>query len=240
MTAGDPGALRPRPITFRRSRADRLGILLIALLLLAMCFLPLLAALQVLADSPPFALFLGAIGLVMVALTLLVLTEVRARWITRIVLDGNEVTLRLPARRGYVRRAAVDRRLPLTGIRGVETRGEAFRAAGSTVLQQSFALRLDDGEYLELGGDRAWMAPLFGEAALAIAERAELPLVDRGMVDGRPGFLMLWGQSVPPWDAPALAPAEAERRISQVRRAWQLLTVVLLVLVLLRLLAAFL
>ena len=43
-------------------------------------------------------------------------------------------------------------------------------------------------------------------SGLAIGGAASVPIHDRGAVDGRPGFLLVWGASQPEWNTPSLTP----------------------------------
>jgi hypothetical protein len=232
------------PIELRRPAADRYGILLIAGVVGFGALMLAVAGLALAADPATqgggAAVFLLVMAGFLGALLLVLGNEALARWRTRIRFDGDALQLYLPRRRSYVPAPTVDGRLPLSEIEAVETRTEAFRSAGNTVLQQAYALRLADGSRLLLGADRRWMAPFYGQAAATLAERTGTPIVDLGTVDGQAGKLMLRGQQVPSWEAESLPPALAETRVRQESRAWQILTIVLFVLVLIRLLLLYL
>jgi hypothetical protein len=45
---------------------------------------------------------------------------------------------------------------------------------------------------------------MVSKIAAAIVARAHVPLRDLGMVEGRGGFLSVWGTSAPDWAAPSL------------------------------------
>jgi len=226
------------PVELRRSAGDRYGILAI-LALMGLVFAALaLLGLAIAAESPGLAVFLLAMAAFIGAMTALVANEARVRWGTRITIDGDSVRLKLPGRRSLVPQAPLDREVPLAAIQAVDTRLEAFRAAGNTVLQRAYALALDDGSRIVLGGDRRMVSPFYTQAAEVLAARAGAPVRDLGTVDGTPGLLMFWGQTVPGWDAEPLAPAQAETRVRQERRAWQLVSIVVFVFLLVRLLVA--
>ena len=216
------------PLVLRRSAGDRYGIAIMAALVLG-AFAALAAATTMTSPRlPGFGVFLGLMALLLGAVAALVVREAMLRWRTRIVLRDDAVALSLPGLRGYVRAAPVERELPYAAIAAVETRLEAFRALGNTVAQRAYSLVLADGSRVGLGADRRMAAPFFAMAAEAIAARAGVPIRDLGAVDGRAGVSMLWGQTVPGWDAPPLSPGAAGRRVGQERRAWQLLWLVLL------------
>ncbi|MEO8084548.1 MAG: hypothetical protein ABI780_12055, partial [Ardenticatenales bacterium] len=214
--------LAPPTVTLRRSAGDRWAIVVMAALLVVPALGLVVGTVAVARTSAGLAIFLGATAAFVSGLAYVVVNEARVRWTTRIALEPDGLHLTLPARRGYVRQAPVRAVVPWPSVAGVETRSEAFRAIGTTVLQQAYALRLADGGRIVLGADRRMVDPFFAGAAEAIAARARTTLVDRGMVDGDPGFLMIRGQAVPEWDASPLAPAAAATRTRQERRAWQL------------------
>jgi hypothetical protein len=185
-------------VELRRSAGDRYAILVMEAVILLGAVALLGGALAVAGRSPGAASFLLLMGVFVAGLAALVGQEALVRWRTRITLVGDRLRLRLPGRRGYVAQAPLDRELPLSAIEGVDTRLEAFRSAGTTTLQRSYSLALRDGSRIVLGGDRRLLDPFYAGVAETVAVRAGVPLRDLGTVDGEPGFLMLWGQSVPP------------------------------------------
>lgn len=209
-------------VVLRRSAGDRWSIVVMAAVLAVPVVGCVAGAVVVAPASIGLAVFLAAMAAFAGALAYLVIDEARVRWTTRLRLGRDGLGLELPARRGYVRLVPVDEVVPWVRIEGVESRAEAFRAIGTTVVQRAYALRLADGGRIVLGADRRMVDPFFARAAEAIADHTELPVVDRGMVDGEPGFLMIRGQTVPGWDAAALEPSAAAKRVRQERRAWQL------------------
>jgi len=217
-----PADPSPATVVLRRSAGDRWAIAVMAAILVVPAAGLVVGAVVVTRSSTGLAVFLAVMAVFCSGLFALVVDEARVRWTTRLSLGPDGLRLSLPGRRGYVRHAPVHSVVPLGSVAGVETRAEAFRSIGTTVLQQAYALRLADGSHIDLGADRRMVEPFFAAAAEAIAARAGVSVVNRGMIDGNPGFLMIRGQSVPEWDAAALAPAAADTRTRQERRAWQL------------------
>jgi hypothetical protein len=220
-------------VDLHRTLGDRLSILFIAALMVGASGVMAVGAVATVTHSLGLFLFMVLIAVMNAGLTWIVIREAIMRWSTHIVLHDRSVRLRLPARRGYVATAPVDLELPLSAIKAVESRDEAFRSVGNTVIQQSYVLVKDDGQSLFLGADRPWVTPFFGGAAAAIAARAGLAIRDKGTVRGEPGFILLWGQTVPAWDAPPLPPADSDRLAYQSSRAlywvWVIVSISLLI-----------
>lgn len=211
----------------RRGQGDVVMMWVMAGLLGFATLMVSIAGLALVNDGEGAAVLLIAIALFMGAMTWLVCDEALSRAGTRVALDGaGGLHLKLPGRRSYVGQAPVSAVLPLATVRGIETRLEAFRALGNTVIQRAYVLILADGGRLALGADRRMMAPFFGEAAAAIAQRTNLPIADRGAVDGAPGFAMIWGASVPDWQAPSLPQAASEKRVRDEQTAWRVVAIV--------------
>jgi hypothetical protein len=229
----------PSPdLVLRRSAGDRVGILAMAAIIAAGAIVPVIAAAVIAetsAGAAVFFLFVAAcLGLVLVPVWI----EALGRHRTLVHVKDGEVRLRMPARRGFVPLPPIDTSIPMSDLRAIETRVESFASAGTTVLQRSYALVLSSGRRVVLGGDRRMIDPYWGTVAGALAAAASIPITDLGTVDGAPGFLMLWGQTVPDWDAKPLAPEAAASRVAQERRGWRLVWAVLGLLFLARLIAA--
>ncbi|NJM34253.1 MAG: hypothetical protein HC850_05535 [Rhodomicrobium sp.] len=101
-------------------------------------------------------------------------------------------------------------------LAAVETRGEVYRYLVMPVIVQSACLVHKDGKRLTLGyvRDKAedpWMP--FPEIAAKVADRAGVPVVDKGIVEGNKGLRALV-QDEPGWDAAPLA----QERLEQLRR----------------------
>lgn len=169
-----------------------------------------------------------------------VLREALAQTQTRIAIQDGAVHLRLPARRGFAELAPVSETVPRAAISAIQARTEAFRSGGATT-QAAFALVLEDGRRIVLGADRPTLAPLFRQAAEAIAAETRLPIRDLGVVDGDGGFLLLGGVRVPDWESAALPGEIGAKRVADAARVWRwtiaIVGVSLVVSVALRLLA---
>lgn len=158
-----------------------------------------------------------------IALGLLILSEAAAAVRLRITLDVTDLHLELPPRRGHVQLPAVSELIPLARIRGVETRQEVFSQFGIVALQRAYRLLLKDGTAVELGADRQFKQPLFGQAAAAIAQRVGTGIRERGMVQGKPGVLAAWKTSVPDWSSPSLPDTLAGELIARSARTFGIL-----------------
>ncbi len=75
----------------------------------------------------------------------------------------------------------------------------------------------------------------YERVAIALSARLKMPIKDYGVVDGDPGTMLLWGETVPDWDAVPLPPDVAEKRLRDAANAertiWIAVAVVLLALV---------
>jgi hypothetical protein len=200
-----------------------------ALLWICAAFLGLLAmggaiaAAAALVAAPWFAAILAPLAVLIIALALRVVEEARAAGRVRIEIGPVDLRLILPRRRGHVRLDAVDETLPLASIVRIETRAECFGQIGVAAIQTAARLTLKDGRTLVLGADRDYRRPLFIPAAEAIAVGSGAPLSHLGMVDGAPGFLVLYGPAVPDWSAPALPAEEMGRREAARARAFRII-----------------
>ena len=131
-------------------------------------------------------------------LTAYVWRDFRGKWGLRVVLDRDAVTLCLPAGRSLIHHAAAQRRtIPYADIAAVETRLEGYRSLCMANIQRAYALRQKTGEWLFLFEDRALATSIetsfFADLAAELSVRAGVPLRDLGMVEGRGGFLVIWG-----------------------------------------------
>lgn len=224
------------PVTLRRSAGDRYSILLLGGFLVLITALMLVSAIAILSTMPGTGVFILVVTAALMALLVPMWTETQVRWRTRIEIGDRDVHFGLPARRGYIRQAPFDAVVPLTDIVGLEMRVEAFRALGNTVLQRAFSMRLRNGTRIVLGGDRRVVSNFFEKAAGVLAERTATTVRDLGTVDGNPGFLMMWGQTVPSWDAAPMSPEKADLRARQESAAWRLVGIVFGAMMLVRLL----
>ena len=150
----------------------------------------------------PLAGFMGA-------LTGYVGRDLRGVWGLHVVLGGDSLELDLPAGRSLIHRPPVQRLIvPYVDIAAVETRLEAYSTLGMEIVQRAYALRRKSEELIFLFEDRALATGLesadFQQLAADIASRAGVPLHDLGMVEGKAGFLAVWGAQAPDWSAPSL------------------------------------
>lgn len=214
-------------------RRDQVGVWLAVIMCALVVVMFLGVGLALNAEGNSTGLVLMAFALPMIWLTLYVYREAAARSFARIRFDQETLHLRLPARRSFVHDAKRDTSLPLSSIAAIEHRLESFRGSAGLVLQHAYSILLKDGGRILLGADRAMLAPFYAEAADAIAAKAGLTIRELGVVEANAGFLLLGGQSAPPWDSAPLPAPEAERRMRNAGIAWRvlglLITAVLLI-----------
>lgn len=194
--------------------------------------LPLLfgfCGLLILGDGEPLGALMLLFALPFAWLSYFCFREAAARQAVLVRIEGQGVKLLLPAQRSYAPPEKVDELIGLSAIKAIETRVEAFRGAGNTITQQSYAIVLNNGRRIVLGGDRRMLAPYFCDVAEALAQATGKPVADLGVVDANAGFLMFAGQSVPPWDAAPLPQALGEKRVRDERAAWRIASIVLAV-----------
>lgn len=222
---------------FRTKPAERFTLLACGIMV---CVLALFVGALLIAmahEGVSWMLFWSVILAVHALLAALILSEwVAAR---HLLIDVREkaVALRLPRLRGHVKHAAVAETIPYSAIARIETRAEAFRQLGIVAVQRAYRLVLKDGQTIELGADRQLKEDLFGPAAEAIAERADVEIDDRGMVDGAAGVLAAWGTAVPGWSAPSLGDAEIATRLARASRVWTIVGASLTLVMIARLIA---
>lgn len=227
-----PSVISFHPSTGRRATLTALFILILALVLFVCA-----AAIAMIPEAPVPGIVLGLLALLMVPLALLIFVEMTAAFSLRIDVGADAVDLKLPARRGHVRQGRVERNVPFANIAGIETRAEAFSQIGAVAVQQSYRIILRNGDTIDLGADRQFQETIFGDAAQLIAERMNLAIRDRGMVDGAPGLLAAVGTSVPAWSAPPLPDETAGARRTAAANAIKILNVSLLLVLVARLIA---
>lgn len=204
-------------------RRDQIGVWLavgVCALVVAM-FLGVGFALN--AEGNSTGLVLMAFALPMLWLALYVYREAAARSFARIRVDPQSLHLRLPGRRSFVHEAKLETSLPLSSIAAIEHRLETFRGSAGLVLQNAYSLALKDGRRILLGADRPMLQAFYAEAANAIAAEAGLTIRELGVVEAKAGFLLLAGQSAPPWDSAPLPAPEAEKRLRNAGIAWRVL-----------------
>lgn len=213
----------PPPLRFTPALSGRIGVSLAAVAISALTIAMFTLIAPALRESLPLAIVLGAVGFVMASLSALVAKEAVARWRLRAGIYAGRLTASLPRRRGFI---AFDREgldTPLADIARIDTRLEHFESLGVSTSQRAYRLALRDGRGIELGGDREMMPAFFGPLVEAIVARTGAPVVDHGVVDGDAGFMLVAGQSAPPWDTPALSASEAALRARKRARTAPLL-----------------
>jgi hypothetical protein len=160
--------------------------------------------------------FIAALAIFMAALTGYVLRDFRGKWGLRVEFLPDRMVLDLPAGRSLIHRPVAQHlTIPYRDIDAVETRLEAYPSLGMENMQRSYVLSRKQGDPIFLFEDRALGTPLetpmVSEIANTIVARAHVPLRDLGMVEGRGGFLSVWGTHAPDWAAPSLPLAQQLR-----------------------------
>lgn len=202
-------AVRQRPQVFRLPLAPRLLSLFGLLMLAATSLFMIGAAVYVVPQNWVLALFFAADGCFLAALDGYVFRNLSGQWGLRVVLDADAVTLDLPSGRSLIHRPPSQHlSVPYADIAAVETRLEAYPSFGMEMMQRAYVLRRKSGELIFLFEDRAlatgMRSAFFPKIAEALAARAGVALRDLGMVEGRGGFLGVWGAHVVDWSAPSL------------------------------------
>jgi hypothetical protein len=155
------------------------------------------------------AFVVAACGILVAALTGYVGRDLRGRWGLRVVLEPDALVLHLPGGRSLIHRPPSQHlTIPYADVAAIETRYEAYRTLGMAMMQRAYVLRRKHGELVFLFEERALATPyasaFFSAPAADIAARANVPLRDLGMVEGKGGVLGVWGTHAPDWAAPAL------------------------------------
>jgi hypothetical protein len=151
----------------------------------------------------------AALATFMAGLTGYVLRDLRGKWGLRVELLPDGVVLDLPAGRSLIHRPVAQHlTIPYSDIDAVETRLEAYPSLGMEMMQRAYVLSRKQGDRIFLFEDRALgtllEAPMVAKIAVAIVTHAHVPFRDLGMVEGRGGFLSVWGTHAPDWAAPSL------------------------------------
>jgi hypothetical protein len=119
--------------------------------------------------------------------------------------------------------------IPYADIASVETRGEVYRYFVLPVIVESCCLVRKDGKRITLGyvHENAEDPSMpFPAIAARMAERAGVPLVRRGAVEGNRGLRALV-QEEPDWDAPELSAERLEALRRSERSRWKYVAIVL-------------
>lgn len=209
-------------VELKRGGGDQFFIWLMAVMFGLVCALFAFVAATLLGDGEDMGWILIVLALFMGGLAFIVYREAQARSFTRIAINWQTLELRLPAARGYVPQEKIETAIPLASIKAIESRAESYRQIGTTALQFAYSLVLEDGRRIFLGADRRFLTPYFQNAAGVISNNIKQPIRDLGLVDGNPGFLLVFGQSAPPWDATPVPPAAMQERFKQEASGWRI------------------
>jgi hypothetical protein len=175
------------------------------------------AALLLFVQHSALGFFVAVVGCFCAGLAHYVWRDFRGKWGLRVVLGPEAVALDLPAGRSLIHRVPAQRlTIPYADIAAIETRLEAYRSLGMANMQRAYALRRRSGEWVFLFEDRAlataYETSFFADIAGKLAARAGVVVHDLGMVEGRGGFLAVWGAQAQDWAAPSL-PADRQARL---------------------------
>jgi hypothetical protein len=164
----------------------------------------------------------GTIGcaiffLAMAALARLVWRDMLGKRSASIRLGTHGITLHLRAGRSLIHPTpSCDETVVWRDVKAIETRLEAYGAQGGTNMQRAYRLTRRDAAPIFLFEERALGSTLESASmhamATELAQRAELPLTDLGMVRGRGGLLGAWFTAPAPWDAASLTEPEQSRQ----------------------------
>lgn len=158
----------------------------------------------------------AATAIFMACLTGYVLRDLRGKWGLRVELQQDRMVLDLPAGRSLIHRPVAQHlTIPYNEVDAVETRLEAYPSLGMEIMQRAYVLCRKQGDRVFLFEDRAlgtaFEIAMVSKIAAAIVARARVPLRDLGMVEGRGGFLSVWGTHASDWAAPSLPLAQQLR-----------------------------
>ncbi len=125
----------------------------------------------------------------------------------------------------------MEARVPYKDLAAVETRLEVYRYFVIPVIVKSSCLVRKDGERLTLGyvqetPQDPWIP--FHTIAEQIAERAGVPVINKGVVECTPGLRALI-QDEPGWDAPEIAPDRLQKIRKMERIGWTVLIALLVI-----------
>jgi hypothetical protein len=236
MPAGDAAPARP---VFRVPIGPRLFTLLAVLLVGGVTLFMAAAAvyLLVLRQWGLAALTL-VLAAVMAGLTDYLVRDLRGKWGLRVAMEADVLVLDLPVGRSLIHRPAAQHlKIPYADIEAIETRLEAYATFGMAMLQRAYVLHRKDGQLIFLFEDRAietrFASSTFAKLAAEIAARADVPLRDHSMAEGRGGLLAVWGARAPDWAAPDMPVARQirMRRRAAITGTFAIVVVVLAVLV---------
>ena len=206
---GATGAPGCHPRTFRTP----LGVRVFSLI--GIGILGLITAFMIVAAGFAFkmqwalGLFMAAIAGFIGALTGYVWRDLRGKLGLRVVLGADAVTLDLPSGRSLIHRPPAQHlTVPYADIAAIESRYEAYGSLGMEMMQRAYVLRRKTGDLIFLFEERAlatgMASTMFADIVADLAARAGVTVRDLGTVEGKGGFLGVWGTHAPDWAAPAL------------------------------------
>jgi hypothetical protein len=203
---------------FRLSLGARLLSLLGVMLLLAATG-AMAAFAAILLGSPSrwsLGLLLTACAGFMGALSGYCLRDLRGKLGLRVVLDGDSMTLDLPAGRSLVHRPPAQRlAIPYADVAAIDARFEGYRSLGMAMMQRAYVLHRKSGDLVFLFEERAlatrMASSLFASIIAAIVARTHVAVRELGTVEGMGGLLCVWGTHAADWAAPPLPRDQALR-----------------------------
>lgn len=194
----------------RPSLAGRLGSMFITIIMGALCaFLFVMTGLVLYRGEIGLGLILAAVAVFCMGLFFYVRRDMRGKRGWKIEIDEGVLALDLPRERSLIYRLEpVSTHLRFDEIAAVETRLEAYPSLGMANMHRVYALRLNTGDLIILGEDRALNTRLANLTLANTVERivrdGKFEVRDLGMVEGKMGLLCVLFASAPPWDTPSL------------------------------------
>jgi hypothetical protein len=121
----------------------------------------------------------------------------------------NAATLDLPRGRSLIHRPPAQHlTIPYADIAAIESRCEAYGSLGMEMMQRAYVLRRKSGDLIFLFEERAlatgMASTMFADTVADLAARAGITVRELGTVEGKGGFLGVWGTHAPDWAAPAV------------------------------------
>jgi hypothetical protein len=136
--------------------------------------------------------------------------DLRGKWGLHVVLGPEAVTLDLPAGRSLIHRPPRQHcTIPYTDIAAIDARFEAYGSFGMAMMQRAYVLhRKSSAALVFLFEERAlatgMASSMFSDIVTDLAARSRVTVHELGTVEGRGGFLGVWGTHSPDWAAPAV------------------------------------